>query len=144
MKFSDIFKYGLLRQGDVTKASVGLSNVDNTSDAAKPVSTAQLLALSQKQAKAISGTIGASAAVRKLADDNMNNRPHTITVTPDTGCTIKVESSLDDGVTYTTIGTVTTQATWDYDLTPGSSWVTHIRITRTAGTSTGSTYSIRG
>lgn len=134
------------KTGAVTlvKADVGLGNVDNTSDASKPVSTLQQLALDNKQAKAITGSIGATAAVRKLADDGMNNRPHTITVSPDSGCTIQVEFSLDDGATYTTLATVTTSATWDYDRTPGASWVTHVRFTRTVGTNTDSTYSIRG
>ena len=128
----------------LAKADVGLGNVDNTTDAAKPVSTAQQLALDNKQAKAITGTIGATAAVRRLADDGMNTRPHTVSVTPDSGCTILVEFSLDDGATYTTLATVSAPATWDYDRTPGSSWVTHVRFTRTAGAATDSTYSIRG
>lgn len=40
----------------VTKAQVGLSNVDNTSDANKPVSTATQTALNGKQATLVSGT----------------------------------------------------------------------------------------
>jgi hypothetical protein len=39
---------GSIKSGAVTKADVGLSNVDNTSDAAKPVSTATQTALSLK------------------------------------------------------------------------------------------------
>lgn len=39
-----------------TKADVGLGNVDNTSDANKPVSTAQLAAINAKQATLVSGT----------------------------------------------------------------------------------------
>lgn len=42
--------------GAVTKSDVGLSNVDNTSDANKPVSTAQQTALDAKQATLVSGT----------------------------------------------------------------------------------------
>lgn len=46
------------KTGDVTlvKGDVGLGNVDNTSDANKPVSTAQQAALDSKQDKLISGT----------------------------------------------------------------------------------------
>lgn len=40
----------------VTKSQVGLSNVDNTSDANKPVSTATQTALNAKQATLVSGT----------------------------------------------------------------------------------------
>lgn len=45
------------RQGDVTltKSDVGLSNVDNTSDANKPVSTAQASAISAKYTKPAAG-----------------------------------------------------------------------------------------
>lgn len=46
------------KQGVVTlaKADVGLSNVDNTADASKPVSTATQTALNAKQATLVSGT----------------------------------------------------------------------------------------
>lgn len=40
----------------VTKAQVGLGNVDNTADSAKPVSTAQQTALNAKQATLVSGS----------------------------------------------------------------------------------------
>lgn len=40
----------------ITKTHVGLGNVDNTADAAKPVSTAQQTALAAKQATLVSGT----------------------------------------------------------------------------------------
>lgn len=42
--------------GGVTAAMVGLGSVNNTSDAAKPVSTAQQTALDAKQATLVSGT----------------------------------------------------------------------------------------
>lgn len=41
---------------DLTKSDVGLSNVDNTSDANKPVSTAQATAIGLKQDTLVSGT----------------------------------------------------------------------------------------
>ena len=40
----------------LNKAAVGLGNVDNTSDASKPISTATATALSAKQATLVSGT----------------------------------------------------------------------------------------
>lgn len=126
------------------KQVLGLDQVNNTSDASKPISTLQQLALDRKQEKAASGTIGAAVLSLRLMGYGMNNRPHTITVTPASGCTILVESSIDNGATYTTVGQVSAQATWDYDLTPGSSWVTHVRLRRTAGSATTSTFSIRG
>ena len=59
------------QSGDYTKDMVGLGNVDNTSDANKPVSTAQQEALNGKQAKITSsgilkgnGSGGVSAAVK--------------------------------------------------------------------------------
>jgi hypothetical protein len=42
---------------DISKSSVGLANVDNTSDINKPVSTAQATALSGKENSIASGTI---------------------------------------------------------------------------------------
>lgn len=39
---------GTIKDGAVTKANVGLSNVDNTADSAKPVSTLQQTALNLK------------------------------------------------------------------------------------------------
>ena len=41
---------------DLTKSDVGLENVDNTSDASKPISTATQTALNAKQATLVSGT----------------------------------------------------------------------------------------
>jgi hypothetical protein len=41
---------GTIKSGAVTKSDVGLSNVDNTSDAAKPVSTATQTALDARTA----------------------------------------------------------------------------------------------
>lgn len=59
------------QSGDYTKDMVGLGNVDNTSDANKPVSTAQQEALNGKQAKITAsgilkgnGSGGVSAAVK--------------------------------------------------------------------------------
>lgn len=48
----------IVGEGDIvlTKTSLGLSNVDNTSDANKPISTATQTALDSKQATLVSGT----------------------------------------------------------------------------------------
>jgi hypothetical protein len=52
------------KTGAVTlvKGDVGLGNVDNTADSAKPVSTAQQTALDGKQTKTITGTVATAAA----------------------------------------------------------------------------------
>lgn len=57
------------QSGDYTKAQVGLSNVDNTSDAAKPISTLTQAALDTKEA---SGTASAAVAAHVALAD-----PHT-------------------------------------------------------------------
>ena len=75
------------RRGDKTwqtldKSAVGLGNVDNTSDAAKPVSTAQLAALSLKvdkvAGKGLSTEDYSTAEKSKLAgvDAGANNYSH--------------------------------------------------------------------
>ena len=48
--------------GDYTKAQVGLGNVDNTSDADKPVSTAQAAALAPKSAPVFAGSASVDGA----------------------------------------------------------------------------------
>jgi len=88
------------------------------------------------------GTIGATAKIIPLADINSAKIPHTLTVAPDTGCTIEIATSTN-GSTYTVVSTVTAKAILEYDLEPGETWVSHIRLTRTVGTSTASTFSIR-
>ncbi len=52
-----------LATGAVTKAAVGLGNVDNTSDASKPVSTATSTALSAKQDTSAKGVAGGYASL---------------------------------------------------------------------------------
>jgi hypothetical protein len=49
--------------GDITKADLGLGNVDNTSDASKPISTATQTALDGKQDKDSPNTITYAASV---------------------------------------------------------------------------------
>lgn len=52
---------------NVTKSDVGLSNVDNTSDADKPVSTAQEQALDGKVDKALGKSLVSDAEITKLS-----------------------------------------------------------------------------
>ena len=102
-------------------------------------------ALGAKAAKAITGTVGESATTHSLADLLMSGTPLTITVTPEATCTVLVESSSDNGITYTAVGSaVGVFEQWEYDRAPGETgWITNLRFTRTAGTATTSTYSIR-
>ena len=102
-------------------------------------------ALGAKAAKAASGTVGASAVTIGLSDALLAGVPLTITVTPESTCTVLVESSSDNGSTYTTVGSaVGVFEQWEYDRAPGEAgWITNLRFTRTAGTATTSTYSIR-
>ena len=102
-------------------------------------------ALNAKAAKAVTGTVDASATTHSLADLLMSGTPLTITVTPEPTCTVLVESSSDNGITYTAVGSaVGVLEQWEYDRAPGETgWITNLRFTRTAGTATTSTYSIR-
>lgn len=101
--------------------------------------------LNSKLTRAQVGTVVASAVVRGLADALLTQIPLTITVTPAAGCTLLVESSTDNGNTYTSVGSASAFAQWEYDLSPADTgWVTHLRVSRTAGTATTSTFSIRG
>ena len=54
----------------LSKAQVGLGNVDNTSDAAKPVSTAQAAA---------DAAVGSAAAGALAAHASLSNNPHAVT-----------------------------------------------------------------
>lgn len=79
--------------GDQTAASLGLGNVTNTSDANKPVSTAQQAALDAKQATLVSGTnlktvngstlLGAGNLAVTASDPSYT--PGTFTVSTGTG-----------------------------------------------------------
>lgn len=101
--------------------------------------------LNSKLTRAQIGTVGDSAVVRGLADALLAQIPLTITVTPAAGCTLLVESSTDNSDTYTTVGSASAFAQWEYDLSPADAgWITHLRVSRTAGTATTSTFSIRG
>jgi hypothetical protein len=63
---------------DLTKSDVGLGNVDNTSDANKPVSTATQTALNAKQDTLVSGTnIKTINSASLLGSGNINLVPYT-------------------------------------------------------------------
>ena len=98
----------------VTKAQVGLGNVDNTSDASKPISTAAQTALNAKQDTLVSGTniktlngeslLGAGNLVLQLAAD----QPSAVTYTYDASG--RVETTTETLPTGTRTTTVTYNA----------------------------------
>ena len=81
--------------GGITKAMVGLSNVDNTSDADKPISSATATALS---AKAIATEVTSSLALKAPLDSP------TFTGTPSlpTGTTASTQTSTDNSTKLAT------------------------------------------
>lgn len=129
--------------GDLAAALNGKANSSHTHSIGNVTGLAT--ALDGKAAKAASGTVGASAVTLGLSDALLAGVPLTITVTPESTCTVLVESSSDGGSTYTTVGSaVGVSERWEYDRAPGEAgWITNLRFTRTAGTATTSTYSIR-
>ena len=149
---------GLMAPAQVTKlAGVADGATANATDAdlrnrsthtgTQAISTVVGLAgaLGAKAAKAVTGTVDELATTHSLADLLMSGTPLTITVTPEATCTVLVESSSDNGNTYTTVGSaVGVNEQWEYDRAPGEAgWITNLRFTRTAGTAITSTYSIR-
>ena len=66
------------RAGDYDKGMVGLGNVDNTSDLAKPISTATQTALNAKQGSIIKGSVTLTVA-GWVADGDDWKQPVTIT-----------------------------------------------------------------
>lgn len=129
--------------GELTTALNGKANSSHTHSIGNVTGLAT--ALDGKATKAASGTVGASAVTIGLSDALLAGVPLTITVTPESTCTVLVESSSDGGSTYTTVGSaVGVFEQWEYDRAPGETgWITNLRFTRTAGTATTSTYSIR-
>ena len=80
----------------VTKSQVGLGNVDNTSDANKPVSTAQATAIADAKAA------GTSAQTNLNTHTANKSNPHSVTLSQ-LGVTATVaELNIMDGVTATT------------------------------------------
>ena len=63
---SDVHINSVSNPHSVTKSQVGLSNVDNTSDAAKPISTAQQTALNTKQ-NTLTNPITGTGTVNKIS-----------------------------------------------------------------------------
>lgn len=85
------------QSGDYTKAQVGLGNVDNTSDLAKPVSTATQTALDTKEA---SGTAASTMAAHVAASD-----PHTQYALESSLATVATSGSYNDLTNKPTIPT---------------------------------------
>jgi hypothetical protein len=81
----------------VTKAQVGLSAVDNTSDAGKPVSTAQQTALDAKAPLASPALTGTATAVNLTLSGRQLNTP--VVLAP--GVTVTVDASLGNNFTLT-------------------------------------------
>lgn len=118
-----------------TKADVGLGNVDNTSDAAKPVSIDQQTALNTKQATLVSGTniktingtsvLGVGDVVIAGSAVALNDLTDVAITTPVSGQTINyngtewVNSTPAAGVTW-----VYVQATDPGAVGAGKIWVT--------------------
>lgn len=129
--------------GELTTALNGKADSSHTHSIGSVTGLAT--ALDGKAAKAASGTVGASAVTIGLSDALLAGVPLTITITPESTCTVLVESSSDGGSTYTTVGSaVGVFEQWEYGRAPGEAgWITNLRFTRTAGTATTSTYSIR-
>ena len=121
----------------VTKAQVGLGNVDNTSDASKPVSTAVQTALDAKQDTLVSGTniktlngeplLGAGNLVLQVAADqpsavsytyDASGRVETTTETLPTGTRTTAVTYNEAGQVKTvtvTLGTSTRTTQYAYD-----------------------------
>ena len=129
--------------GELTTALNGKADSSHTHSIGNVTGLAT--ALNGKAAKAVAGTVGDSAVTLAMPDALLAGVPLTITVTPESTCTVLVESSSDNGITYTTVGSaVGVFEQWEYDRAPGETgWITNLRFTRTAGTATTSTYSIR-
>jgi len=89
------------------------------------------------------GNVSATPVVIDLSALRIVGTPHTLVIVPDTGCTIQVEHSNDGGSSYTVQESITAQTTYGYVLSVGETPTNMIRLTRTVGTSTASTYSIR-
>ena len=77
-------------------------------------------------------SISSSVFTLALASIGLVGAPHTLTVVPGTGCTIRVETSTN-GSTYTVLGDFTEPAAFMYTQDLNETSHTHIRVTRTAG-----------
>jgi hypothetical protein len=115
---NDVFKWNgtAWTNGTITKAEVGLGNVDNTSDSAKPVSTAQAAALALKADAAnptFTGTVtGVTATMVGLGSvDNVKQLPHSQTLVI-TGDVVATSTNLNTGTISTTLAAVGTAGSY--------------------------------
>lgn len=140
---SDTGTDAALPLADGTNAGL-MAPAQHTKLGALPDAATLNLALQGKQGRSAVGEVGATPLVYALAGYGLQNRPHTLTVSPAAGTTITAESSTDDGATYSLVGSASAFTQWEYDLSPADAgWVTHLRLSRTAGSATTSTFSIR-
>lgn len=140
---SDTGTDAALPLADGTNAGL-MAPAQHTKLDALPDAAALNLALQGKQGRSVVGEVGDTPLVYALAGYGLQRRPHTLTVSPAAGTTITAESSTDDGATYSLIGAASAFTQWEYDLSPADAgWVTHLRLSRTAGSATTSTFSIR-
>lgn len=91
-----------------------------------------------------SGTVGGTAVILTLATYYLSGAPHTLSVVPDTGCTIQIDYSTDGGSTYSNVASATSSEVFQYLLQPNETAATHIKLTRPSGTSIASTYALSG
>ena len=115
---NDVFKWNgtAWTNGTITKAEVGLGNVDNTSDSAKPVSSAQQAALNLKADAAnptFTGTVtGVTATMVGLGSvDNVKQLPHS-QVLAITGDVVASSTNLNSGTISTTLAAVGTAGSY--------------------------------
>lgn len=106
---------------DLTSSDVGLGNVDNTSDADKPISTAQQTALDGKLAKAsnLSDVANRQTALDNLTDVSSATGGYVLTKDPTTGNAEFQPAPGGSGGTNLSIGT-TTGTTLDINSDTGS------------------------
>lgn len=118
---------GKARTSPISKSEIGLSNVDNTSDANKPVSTAQGIAIDAKVADSITDGVTTIAPSQNAVFDALATKQDTITPSALT----KVD---DTNVTITLGGTPTTALLQTTSLTLG--WTGTLADSRIASATT--------
>ncbi|MCX5793036.1 MAG: hypothetical protein NTY45_12605, partial [Elusimicrobia bacterium] len=129
---------------DLTKTQVGLANVSNTSDAAKPVSAAQQTALDLKATLAsptFTGTVGGitSAMVGLGSVDNTNDANKPVSTAQQTALNAKAVAADVNNATTTLKGQIDLKANLS-----GATFTGAISATNLSGTNTGDQTDISG
>jgi hypothetical protein len=119
---------------NLSKSDVGLANVDNTSDADKPVSTAQQTALDAKLAKAsnLSDVTNRQTAINNLTDVASANNEYVLTKDTATGNAVYKPAAGGGSGTNLSIGT-TTSTTVDINSDTGNNATIPAATTTVAG-----------